>query len=412
MSINTEDNSIVVFLRRLLSPLFPKERKTVKEQDPAKEVVKEEMDTLWNMIREKNEDEKTYSIFECRLKIMASFKKLRESFSEEQLDRMRVWPRYVLIAVNCCDDPIEDLVEYLNTENYIPLTKSLTDLSKHVNKGEEEIVKIRLDDFSKAVYLHILEHINSTDIPSLLFLGNSARKRGAYDEARSWYTKITETKDPFNGITAILSCYAEEIKEILSMIRMDRRNNYALKKRVRLLNERQGEIYKKWCATMEERMKGSESVSEKFKTEYVSLLTSYSRFERNRGNYEKAYELLKKIPVGYPDMYRVYQEEAMLYQFRPYRNKYYSLENAIETFRKAYGLLVEENDGAVCAKTKKSILMPLANTYFQAGRYNEASTVCDKVLEIDGREHRAINLKNEIESMTGATSKKPMTETS
>lgn len=144
----------------------------------------------------------------------------------------------------------------------------------------------------------------------------------------------------------------------------------------------------------------------------MQLLTSYSRFERNRGNYEKAYELLKKIPFGYPDMFRVYQEEAMLYQFRPYRNKYYSLENAIETFRKAYGLLVEETGSAVSAKTKKSILMPLANTYFQAERYNEASIVCDKVLEIDGREHRAINLKNEIESMTGATSKKPMTETS
>ena len=42
--------------------------------------------------------------------------------------------------------------------------------------------------------------------------------------------------------------------------------------------------------------------------------------------------------------------------------------------------------------------MPLANSYFQLGRYNEADEVCDQVLRIDKKEYRAIALKSKIAS--------------
>lgn len=107
--------------------------------------------------------------------------------------------------------------------------------------------------------------------------------------------------------------------------------------------------------------------------------------------------LLKKIPRSYPDINRVYAEEAMLYQFRSYKNRYYSLEKAIETLKKADAVIDStETEGTAIAKSKKSILMPQANTYFQSGRYDEASDVCDIILKIDRKEHRAVNLKDRI----------------
>ena len=51
-------------------------------------------------------------------------------------------------------------------------------------------------------------------------------------------------------------------------------------------------------------------------------------------------------------------------------------------------------------KSKKSILMPLANSYFQSDGYDETHDVCDSILKIDNTEQRAINLKNRIASLT------------
>jgi hypothetical protein len=42
--------------------------------------------------------------------------------------------------------------------------------------------------------------------------------------------------------------------------------------------------------------------------------------------------------------------------------------------------------------------MPLANSYFLCGRYEEADAVCDQVLQIDQKETRAITLKSKIAS--------------
>lgn len=329
-------------------------------------------------------------------RIVESFSRIHSHFSDKQLDGAYAWDRYVKVAVHCTDAPVEELVEFLNKENYILLTRRLTNLHKSVCKGDDAEAVKNSERFSAAVYNYILEHIDPADIPSLLFLGRLAQKRGAYDEAREWFMRITETEEPFNGITAWLACSEEETKRILSDGGRSYKSSYQLREKVRILNDGQYAIYEKWCAVMKERITGGGSVSEQYKREYVSLVTGYARFERKRGNCEKAFELLERIPDGYPNMYRVYTEEAMLYQFRPYKNRFYSLERAIESFKKAYAAIEGENGRTVCAKSRKSILMPLANSYFQSGRYDEAESVCDKVLKIDHREQRAINLKNQI----------------
>lgn len=87
----------------------------------------------------------------------------------------------------------------------------------------------------------------------------------------------------------------------------------------------------------------------------------------------------------------------MLYQFRSYKNRYYSLDKAVDTFKKAYSVIPEgSSNTSGSRKSRKSILMPLANTYFQMGRYDDASDVCDSVLLIDAKERRAIELKDRI----------------
>lgn len=381
-------------LQRLFSFLVKKEEPV--HEPSAAEVVTREIDELWKMVRERNEGDLPCSEADCRERIVESFRRIRGSFSDEQLDAAYAWPRYVKVAVHCTDVPVEELVEFLNKDNYIPLTKRLTDLHKSVCKGDDAEAIKNSERFSAAVYNYILEHIDPADIPSLLFLGRLAQKRGAYDEARGWFMRIMETEEPFNGITAWLACNEEETKRILSDGRRSYKRSYQLREKVKTLNDSQCTIYEKWCAVMEERITGGESVSEQYKREYVSLVTGYARFERNRGNYEKAFELIERVPDGYPDMYRVYTEKAMLYQFRPYKNRFYSLERAIESFKKAYAAIEGEDGRTACAKSRKSILMPLANSYFQSGRYDEAESVCDKVLKIDHREQRAINLKNQI----------------
>ena len=390
MKINIVGRLYNIFRNNFFS-FSSKNKDTEREANPA-EIITKEIDGLWEMIRQENKG--LLSETECRERIARSFNNVNERFSNEQLDNVYTWPRYVKIAVNVVNEPVNELIAYVKESNYKRLTKRLSDLSHSLYNEEEENVKSNMEKFSLAVYLHILEDINPKDIPSCLALGRIFQKRAEYDAAREWFKKVTETDEPFNGVTALLACYEDETKEILS----NRKNRHSydpnFSEKIKYLNDCQCDIYEKWCRAAEERIKDSAEVTEQQKREYVSLMTGYARFERNRGNYRKAFCLLDRVPKTYPDAFRVYVEKAMLYQFKPYKNNYYSLDKAIDFFKKAEAAI--EESGTANAKSKKSILMPLANTYFQLGRYQEAESVCDSVLLIDGNEQRAITLKQRI----------------
>ena len=364
------------------------------------EIVTKEIDDLWTMVREKKTG--AISETECRDRITESFGKLKDMYSDEQIDGAYVWPRYVKIAVHCVNEPINELVYYVKEKNYICLTKCLTNLYFSICKSEDYSIKQRMDSFAETVYLHILDDIDANDVPSLLELGRMAQRRGEYNEARMWYTRITETEQPFNGVTAHLACCEAEIKSYLSNCRGDyySEKNQCARERIKTLNRLQHDIYEKWCRIMEENICQSDLVTDQNKREYVALMTGYARFERTRGHYSKAFDILGKIPEDYPDAYRVYAEQAMLYQFKPYQNCYYSLEKSIEAFKRAEEAMINKSSSKhISAKSKKSVLMPLANAYFQTGRYEEADKVCDSVLRIDEKEQKAINLKKRIANM-------------
>ncbi len=361
------------------------------------EVVTKEIDALWSVVRDQEIEERCLSDFYCGKKILESFNGLKEKFSDEELDNVHTWIRYVKVAVHCENPPVEALIKHVSADNYISLTKRLSDLKNSVCKKGDENAISNIEKLYELVCRHILDNINPKDIPSCLSLGRAAQKRKEYAEARMWFTRVMETETPFNGLTSLLACYEAETKELLSENRRIVAYDTTVMEKVRELNEQQAAIYDKWSNIIKGYIESGDELAEQYRKEYVSLLTGYSRFERNRGNYKKAYELLEKIPRTFPDMHRVYKEEAMLYQFKPYKNRYYSLDKAIETFQKAYVTACGESDAEETdIKGKKSILMPLANTYFQSGRYDEADEICDRVLKIDRKEQKAISMKLQI----------------
>lgn len=392
-SIRSAVKNIII---RKIAFLLPRKTEPAKQID-IQEEVKKEIDILWSLVNSQKEDRPFDSDINCGKVVLNSFNRLKERFSDEQLEKAHTWIKHVNVALYCETPPIHGLVEYINGNNYIFLTKRLTDLKKSVYKGKDKMAIKNAEHFYDAVCHHILRNINQQDIPSLLSLGKGAQKRKDYDEAKKWYMKVVETEKPFNGLTALLACYEEETKELLSSCNKRDCSFAKVMGKVRELNEIQATVYQKWSDMMEEQIQSGNEIKEQDKKDYVSLITGYSRFERCRGNYKTALDLLKRIPDTFPDFYRVYTEEAMLYQFKPYKNSYYCLDKAIETFNKAYDSICEDKSSdTISEKSEKSILIPLANTYYKSGRYDEAKSVCDKVLLIDTKEKRAIHLKKQL----------------
>lgn len=212
--------------------LFARKKENVSQESPA-EIVSKEIDGLWAMIREKNENADGESDIECELRITESFNRLRGKYSDEQLDGVYMWPRFVKVAIHCVNSPVDALVNYVTEDNYIPFTKRLSDLTRSVQEDDDKEIVKNAERFSEAVYKHILQSIKACDIPSCLAIGRAAQKRGDYDEARKWYAKIMETTEPFNGLTALLACYEEETKAILAKEGSNDYRNTKLKERVR-----------------------------------------------------------------------------------------------------------------------------------------------------------------------------------
>ena len=374
------------------------ELRTEKDYGARLEKMQEnELDRLWEMQRKRAEG--LCSEGECRESISESFTKMQDCFSKAELNGISIWPKYVKIALYAVEEPIFELLQYVKEDNYIVLTKRFSDLSVSIQR-EEEWIKSNAERFGKALYQHILEEIKPEDVPSGLALGRYFQRRGEYEMAKSYYEKIMalDTNTAFNGVTSMLALYEEEIKATL---KMSKKNKSAVeeKEKANGLKNKQYEIYEAWVGKMEEQMQRYSELPEQYKRNYITLLSGYARFEKNRGNYNRAIALLKKVPEGFPDIYRIYVEEAMIYQFKSYSNPFYNIDKAIETFKKAEASMKDgEEMYALTAKNKKCILMPLANSYFLCGRYEEADAVCDQVLQIDQKETRAITLKSKIAS--------------
>ena len=174
------------------------------------------------------------------------------------------------------------------------------------------VVIKNIDKLNEDIWHHILDNVNSKDIPSCLLLGKAVQKRRNYEEARKWFTKVIETEEPFNGVTSILACYEAETKETIADIKKRKGAKNVSFEKVHELNVQQTAIYEKWSGIMEGHINSNEEVTEQYKREYISLISGYARFSRNIGDYKASFELLQRVPDTFPDFYRIYTEEAML----------------------------------------------------------------------------------------------------
>ena len=396
MIMNMVDNFVSGVLKSIFLNFQKKEEQDV-EMIPAKRITKE-LDQLWEIHRMLKEGMCTEA--ECKERISESFQTMQDLFSKEDLNSNHTWPRYVRLSIHTVEEAPLALLQYIREDNYIVLTKCFSDLYVSVQRKGEEWINSNAERFGIALYHHILEKINPADVPACLALGRYSQKRRDYKMAQFYFEKVMDTASgtAFNGVTSLLSLYEEEIKATL---KMSKKNKSAAeeKEKANSLKKKQFEIYEAWVGKMEEKIQSASELPEQYKRDYVTLLSCYARFEKNRGNYIRAMELLRKIPENFPDIYRVYTEEAMIYQFKSYSNPFYNIEKAIETFRKAESAMNEDEARYVLTtKNKKYILMPLANSYFLCGRYEEADAVCDQVLQIDQKETRAITLKSKIAS--------------
>lgn len=367
-------------------------------EETAEKMLGNELDRLWEMRRKKEEG--LCNEGECRENISASFTKMQDCFSKEELNGISLWPKYVKVAIYTVEEPVFALLQYVKADNYIVLTKRFSDLSASVQRKGEEWINSNIERFGIALYHHILEKINPKDVPSCLALGRYSQKRGDYEMAKFYFETVMDTasETAFNGLTSLLSLYEEEIKATLKKSRKNK-SSAEEKEKAKSLKNKQYAIYEAWVGKMEEKIQRVSDLPEQYKRDYVTLLSGYARFEKNRGNYIRAMELLKKVPEDFPEIYRIYAEEALIYQFKSYANPFYNIEKAIETLKKAAVSMKEDEETyPQKAKTKKCILMPLANSYFLCGRYEEADAVCDQVLQIDQKETRAITLKSKIAS--------------
>ena len=379
-------------IKNIIKNVFSSQRKErLTKEESVKEAVSKEMDELWEKIGNiKLQNENSEEV--CKKLIENSLKDIQRRYTKEELDSVYAWSRYVKLTIAVANKPtISEIIEYVDQNNYKQLSKRLSDLMQHYYKKPDEEKMRKVEELSIAVYQHIINEIDSNDIASYLALGKIYQNNKEYHKARELFEKITETEEPFNGITALIASYQIEIKNLLKAGRI----NDEARLKVNELNDVQDAIFKKWIGKMKQDI-DSDVTTEQFKRNYVALVTRYARFLKSIGNYEEAADLLSQIPETYPCIYRVYTEQAMLYQ-KPYNNPYYDVGKAIETFKKANIAISDETMGkGELIRSKKSVLMPLANVYFTVGLFDEAIEICNHILEIDRNEINAINLKNKI----------------
>ncbi len=381
------------FIRRLLK------KETKKDEISLTQVVTKELDVLWQLFEELPDKDEDYKE-ECVEKLRESFMAMSGKYTKKALDDVYFWPRYVRAEVKIAREPIPEFIDYVSEENYISLCQKLDGIKHAVIKKKDTTMTENMDRFFAAFYLHVINDIDPQDVPSILALGKMEERSKNYGRAEEWYSRLTNGDNPsksFSGVTSLAACYEKETKELF--LQNKKLPSPEKQKRIKEINEKECALYEKWEAIIKQRIEAGE-VSEELLENYTQLLVGYARFERKRHNFKKAYDILmKQIPENAPEQYRKYSELAMLFQNRGPRNPYYSLERSIEYFKHASECIDLEKIDDKSGKSRKSILVPLANTYFQTAQYDDCKNTCAKVLQIDRDEKNAKDLLARLEKL-------------
>ena len=308
------------------------------------------------------------------------------------------WIRFLNVAEDFgCAAP-QVLLDYIDKENYRSITSFVQKRYLSAKDNHSSYLPLIRED-CKAVYRKIFSEIAENDTASCVLLGNIYMEESKYTEARDAFRHAIHADGGIKAKTALLSSYERELKTLISKKKnaTDPDRIRAYKNRIREIN---AELETLYCCFESDAARGCGN-SDKHRLELVTIATRHARFEKDRANYDACCRILQQIPSDYPKYYRVIQEYGLLYQAtgREYApNRYYDPQRAIEMLLFAYnGLDPDEK-----SYTKKSILHPLANTYFSISNYSEASYICNLILQIDPKDKKALNLLSRIEQKNAA----------
>ena len=326
--------------------------------------------------------------------ISRSFNALKEQYSKNIKYINIAWIRYLNFSASLTTDIPYALLDYVDDGNY----KILFNLLKnHYDKPHNNAYG-NLQEFAQKICKKIIKEINSQDIPSMLFIGQIYEECENYNSARAYYSKAATECDCFNGAISLINSYENEIRNLL-----DRKFQYGedVGDKIAAFNKRIDELYNEWQNKLQNKCNdvANEQDKKDAEVQYVTLMTKYARHEKDRKDYESAYDILVKIPENLSESYRIYFEMGLLFQTSGTKyksNKYYNPQKAVGMFKKAYRIVMDETVGEENKKVIKSILIPLANTLYTMKNYIEALNVCHKVLEIDKREKNAYKLIDKI----------------
>lgn len=344
------------------------------------------------------------SMFECcnsNEELHSVIEELSESFfnitaTNDDEDYLNVvWIKYLNLACQYSAEVPPSLLRTLSYENYIVRFSHMKKLLEKTKYRDQKPDHRNLTDQAVQICNWILEHINAQDAPSLLLLGQIYQKQNNFLEARFYYEQVIEnSRSKFNGITALADCYEAEI----SVIKKERQHQIDCSAKIREINNHLEEIYRESIEELKQSINNSNENDIAIRRTYVSLVCKYARWSKSAGRYSGCAEILAQIDIGLPEYHRVLLEKGLLYQHKGHgRNPYYNLENAKECFVMAEQKVLEE-----CLDKKeeiialKSVLVPLANTFFFQKEYTLAQEICDRVLTLDPLERNALKLEQKI----------------
>ena len=348
--------------------------------------------------------------YSCKASLMFSdaFSKVVRLITEDKRYLNTVWIKYLYQAAGFTDEIPESLLNYVDTSSYRSATALLQD---HINNGkrkqESALRRERFTLYTEMVLSKILHEIDECDIPGAMLLASIQMGRGEYDASRITYHHILDanTGTDFNVMTATIASYEREIKYLCDAkyktCDKELASQYAAK--INSINRTLDQFFGEFEHTIKTRIEESnENDRRKLKRQYVSLVTNHARQEKKQGHFRACYELLSSIPTDYPSQYRVFTEYGFLYQCQGSgrnQNPFYSLTEAAKMFHQAYYELNTQDLDQANKVSRKSVLIPLANTYYADKKYAEAKSICMMVLQIDSTEKNASSLLRRIKQM-------------
>lgn len=317
-----------------------------------------------------------------------AFERIKNIATNEKYINM-IWAQFVIFSTKKINDIPDKLLNHINENNY----RTLFDYIKNwVNKEMKKPVEERNSFYpSQVVCEWILDRYNPEDIPALMLLGQMYRSEKDYKKARICFKQIMNCPNGFNGITSLAECYNDEIVDLLEEKRKNK-SNKDITNKIAELNKQLRSLYINNISKLKEKvMNETDPDIKNERVRYVSLVCKYARWNKKNGDYDECIKVLEEIPKDYPEYNRVLLEMALLYQYRggsKYYNKYYDINKAITVLKQADNLIKGSKD----KNARKSVLMPLANSFHVIRDYDEAYRICRLVLDIDPNERNAQEL--------------------